>query len=244
MSPRDIPTPDVILRERLTHVRERILSACQRSGQSADTVTIVAVTKTLPPLFIRKACALGLVHIGENRVQEVIDKFGDGALQQDCPELCLHLVGHLQTNKVRKAVHYVSCIDSVDSLRLAEAIDREAEQAGRRIRILLEVNTSGEPQKYGLSPEDVQPCLESILKLHNLDLAGLLTVGPNVDDPQEIRRSFVRLREEFDNIRRTFDPPHWRVLSMGMSGDFEMAVEEGTTEIRLGTALFGERSTL
>lgn len=241
---RNVPLSDRTLQDRLLIVQEQILSACQRSGRLGRNVAVIAITKTFPPKEIRKAYALGLVHFGENRVQEVVDKFGDESLHKDCPNLNLHLVGHLQTNKVRKAMQYVSCIDSVDSVRLAEIIDREAEQAGRRIRILLEVNTSGEPQKYGFLPKEIQPLIETTLKLRSLDLAGLMTVGPNVDDPQTIRRSFFVLRKLFDDIRNAFNPPHWAVLSMGMSGDFEIAVEEGATEIRLGTALFGERSAL
>jgi PLP dependent protein len=240
----NVPPPETSLRGRLTRIKERIRSICEQSGRPVEAVTIVAVSKTFPAEEIRKAYALGLYQIGENRVQEIIDKFGDGTLQRDCPKLSLHLVGHLQTNKVRKAVQYVSAVDSVDSFRLAEAINQEAAQVGRTIRILLEVNTSDEPQKFGLDPEAVRPSVETILNLKSLALAGLMTVGPNVDDPQVVRRSFIVLRELFDHIRSTFDPPHWSVLSMGMSGDFELAVEEGATEIRLGTALFGERSTL
>lgn len=239
---RNVPLSDRTLQDRLLIVQEQILSACQRSRRLGRDVAVIAITKTFPPEEIRKAYALGLTQIGENRVQEIFEKFGDGSLKRDCPNLDLHLVGHLQTNKVRKAVQYVSCIDSVDSCRLAEAIDREAAQTGQRMRILLEVNTSDEPQKFGFNPNQVQPAVETILNLKSLDLAGLMTVGPNVDDPQAIRRSFKNLRKLFEDIHNAYHPPQWSVLSMGMSGDFEIAVEEGATEIRLGTALFGERS--
>jgi len=153
------------------------------------------------------------------------------------------MIGHLQTNKVRKAVQIVSAIDSVDSIRLAEAISKAAEEGNRTIRVLLEVNTSSEPQKSGLAPDDVLKCAEAVLKLPSLQLSGLMTVGPNVDDPDTIRRSFALLRNTFDSVVRELNPPHWSVLSMGMSGDYPIAIEEGATEIRLGTALFGERRT-
>jgi hypothetical protein len=217
-------------------------AACGRSGRTATSVTIIAVTKTFPALIVRKAHALGLTHIGENRVQEALDKFGNGLLLKECPGLQLHLVGHLQTNKVRKALQFVSSIDSVDSLRLAQIIDREAAQTGRRVRVLLEVNTSGEPQKYGLAPEDVLPCAEQVAKLRSLNLQGLMTVGPLTDDADAIRKSFGLLRGLFEQVQQKLNPLQWSVLSMGMSGDFEIAIEEGATEIRLGTVLFGERS--
>jgi hypothetical protein len=242
VSPAQVPPPDGNLQLRLASVQAQLTAACRRSGRDPESVTIVAVTKTLSSSWIRKAYALGLVHIGENRVQEIIDKFGDDALLRECPGLQLHLLGHLQTNKVRKALQCVSSIDSVDSLRLAEIVDREAAQMGRRVRALLEVNTSGEPQKFGLAPEVVLPCAEAIAKLTSLELKGLMTVGPLTDDAGAVRESFALLRSLFEQVQQKVNPPRWSVLSMGMSGDFEIAVEEGATEIRLGTVLFGERS--
>lgn len=242
MSRAEVPPPDADIGARLARVQARVSSACQRSGRQPDSVTIVAVTKTLSSLFVRKAYALGLTHIGENRVQEIIDKFGDGSLLRACPGLQLHLVGHLQTNKVRKALQSAATVDSVDSLRLAEIVDREAAQMGRRVRVLLEVNISGEPQKYGLAPEEVLPCAEAVAKLTSLDLRGLMTVGPLAEDAGAVRRSFALLRGLFERVQQELNLQQWSVLSMGMSGDFETAIEEGATEIRLGTVLFGERS--
>jgi hypothetical protein len=242
VSPAEVPPPDANIGTRLAHVQARVSAACQRSGRRPDSVTIVAVTKTFSSLFVRKAYALGLSQIGENRVQEIIDKFGDGSLLRACPGLQLHLVGHLQTNKVRKALQSVATIDSVDSLRLAQIVDREAAQMGRRVRVLLEVNTSGEPQKYGLAPDELVPCAEAVAKLTSLDLRGLMTVGPLVEDADAVRRSFALLRNLFERVQQKLNSPQWSVLSMGMSGDFETAIEEGATEIRLGTVLFGERS--
>lgn len=223
-------------------IQERIATACLSARRDADTVTVVAVTKTFPSDFISKAYTIGLRHFGESRVQEVIEKFGDGAIAKQQPDMVLHLVGHLQSNKVRKAVSLVHSIDSVDSVSLATAISRAAGDAGRRIRILLEANTSGEPQKYGLEVQQVLAVVESALLLPYLSVAGLMTIGPNTTDETAIRRSFRQLRECFEAVRTTLMPPDWHVLSMGMSGDYELAVAEGATEIRLGTALFGDRS--
>jgi pyridoxal phosphate enzyme (YggS family) len=239
---REVPPFDSAIRDRLAIAQDRIAAACSRSGRAAAAVTLVAVTKGFPQSVVRKAYALGLQHVGENRVQELTDKFGDGVLIRECPKLKLHLVGHLQSNKVRKAVQCVSSIDSLDSLRLAEIVDREAARAGKRVRVLLEVNTSGELQKFGLPPEDVLLCAEASMRMPHLDLSGLMTVGPLTDDAVEIRRSFALLREVFEKVSASLRPPTWSVLSMGMSQDFEIAIEEGATEIRLGTALFGERS--
>jgi PLP dependent protein len=230
------------LESRLEEVYQRIDAAARQSGRTAETVTLIAVTKTFPIEFVCKACASGLQHIGENRVQEVVDKFGDGQVRREYPELTLHLIGHLQSNKVRKAVQIVNSIDSVDSVDLALEINRESARLNKTLRVLLEVNTSGETQKFGLSPADALDATERMLKMEHLNVCGLMTVGPLTDDPSAVRHSFELLRNGFEDIRLRLAPPSWSVLSMGMSGDYEIAIEEGATEIRLGTALFGDRS--
>jgi pyridoxal phosphate enzyme (YggS family) len=230
------------LTERYKSLQNKVLEACQRSDRDASGVTLVAVTKTFAQDDICKACALGLTDIGENRVQEVVDKFTDGEILRQFPATRLHMIGHLQSNKVRKVVPLCATIDSVDSVALAEAIEKECEAAGRRMRILLEVNSSGEPQKFGIRAADLFETIEKIIPLSHLDLAGLMTVGPLTEDPRGIRSSFRILRNAFEEIRDLLNPPMWRVLSMGMSGDYEIAIEEGATEIRVGTALFGNRS--
>ena len=235
---------DQSTRDRYLTVLHHVEAACERSGRNPNTVTVIAVTKTFPIETVSKAYALGLRHVGESRVQETIEKFGDGELLAELPGLTVHLVGHLQSNKVRKAVQLAASIDSVDSIALAQSIDRAGESLGRHPRILLEVNTSGETQKYGINPDDVAATVSALLPLPNVDLAGLMTVGPNVSDEPIVRRSFRLLREVFDDVLINVRPPHWSVLSMGMSGDYALAVEEGATEIRLGTALFGQRSAL
>ncbi len=234
-------TQETTLADRLTEVRSRVQAACDRAGRQSSAITLVAVTKFFPAEIIRKACALGLAHIGENRVQELVDKFGDGSIQREYPSLEVHLIGHLQSNKVRKAVQFVASVDSVDSVELAVSLDKTAAEAGRKIRALIEVNTSGESQKYGVLPESVPDLVEQMLPLEHLELAGLMTIGPNMTDGEAIRRSFRLLHEQFEEARSKWNPPHWNALSMGMSGDYELAILEGATEIRLGTALFGPR---
>jgi pyridoxal phosphate enzyme (YggS family) len=244
MTPLPHEPQDPALRERLVRVQDAVQAACRRASRDPTELSLVVVTKSFPASIIRKACALGLVHIGENRVQEIIEKFGDGQLFQAFPKLTLHLIGHLQSNKVRKVVPLVASIDSLDSLHLGEDINRAGEQVGRPVRVLIEVNTSGEPQKFGVQPEQVYPLVHSLANRAHLRLAGLMTVGPNVPDSKAIRHSFKILRKCFEDIRGRMNLPGWSVLSMGMSGDYEIAIEEGATEIRLGTALFGERSAL
>lgn len=225
----------------LQSIQERIHDACAAAGRDPAAIEIVAITKTLPLDSIRKACALGIRRIGENRVQEAVEKFGDGIVVREFPATAIHMIGHLQSNKVRKALTVVHSVDSVDTPELAQSLDRHAGVHGRRCRVLLEVNTSGEPQKSGLEDDDVLAVAERVLSCRNLDMAGLMTVGPNTTDPHAIRGSFRQLRRCYERVERTLAPPAWRVLSMGMSGDFEIAIAEGATEIRLGTALFGER---
>jgi len=230
------------LKSRLDLIYETIDVACTKSGSHPESVTIVAVTKTFPREYISNAYALGIRHFGENRVQEIIEKFEDGGIGHTCPEIVLHLVGHLQTNKAKKAVQFATSIDSVDSLRVADAINQDARERNRRIRALLEVNTSGEPQKFGIQSVESVDVAEAVLKHDHLDLAGLMTIGPNKSDETSIRRSFSELRDCYEKIKKELNPPCWSVLSMGMSGDYPIAIEEGATEIRLGTALFGARS--
>jgi PLP dependent protein len=234
-------TQDSVIADHLVEVQGRVQAACQRSARVPSQITLIAVTKFFPAETIRKACALGLAHIGENRVQELIDKFEDGCLKREFPHTVVHLIGHLQSNKVRKALQFAASIDSVDSPDLAVRINHEAMQAQRRVRVLVEVNTSGEPQKFGIMPDQTIGLIEQMLPLDHLEVAGLMTIGPNVLDEEAIRKSFQDLRTLFEQVGNRLNPPNWKVLSMGMSGDYEIAIEEGATEIRLGTALFGPR---
>ena len=223
-------------RRRVEQVRTRIEAACARAGRSPKDVDIVAVAKTFGPEAVVEAVAAGLRLIGESKVQEAKQKI------PLCPGgLEWHMVGHLQRNKVRDAVELFSMIHSIDSMRLMEAVNSACEEAGKVMPVLLEVNVSGEASKFGLTPADVPDVLGKCGKLMNVSVVGIMTIAPFAEDPEDVRQYYKRLRELRDE---------WRgktgfgleELSMGMSNDFEMAVEEGATLVRLGTVLFGERA--
>ena len=218
--------------ERVEAVRLRIAGACRRSGRSSDEVTLVAVTKGFTSEAVREGAAAGLHHFGENRVQEAQAKLPQ--LTDISPRLTWHMVGHLQTNKVKTALSLFDIIHSVDSLHLAEAISRRAPPSVR-VPVLLEVNVAGEPAKYGLAPEELPAQAEAIRSLPGLDVRGLMTVAPMTGGDEE-------LRPVFRSLRHLADPLRLRELSMGMTDDFEVAVEEGATIVRVGRAIFGERS--
>jgi pyridoxal phosphate enzyme (YggS family) len=227
---------------RLAGVRERISAAARRSDRAPDAVRLVAVTKTVPPDVVAQVVALGVRDLGENRVQEADRKIQEvGRTAPDGAPLNWHLIGHLQRNKAGRAVELFDRIHGVDGLEVAEALSRRAASAERRLRILIEVNVSGEASKFGVAPEALPELLESVAALDGLELEGLMTVGPPVREPGESRPHFARLRTLRDaaEVRLHRKLPE---LSMGMSGDFEVAVEEGATLVRVGTALFGARS--
>ncbi len=200
---------------------------------------ILAVTKTFSISQIEEGIAAGLTHFGENRIQEAETKIP--ILRGKYPNLVWHLIGHLQSNKVKKAVQLFDSIDSVDSIGLAEEIDRKARETGKIIPVMIEVNIGGEEQKFGVSPEDVLIVVQEIVELKNLKLTGLMCVAPVVDDPEKVRGHFRRMREIFDEINRQITAVKLEYLSMGMSDDWKVAVEEGANMIRLGRALFGSR---
>jgi pyridoxal phosphate enzyme (YggS family) len=215
----------------LRSVRERVAAACERAGRSPDEVTVVGVSKTFPATLVVEACRAGLTDMGENRVQEAAAKIPQVEALGSCPRW--HLVGHLQTNKVKTALGLFDIIHSVDSLRLAEFISRQA--ANLPVRpILLEVNVAGEASKFGLRPEETGRALEGIARLPGLAVQGLMTVAPLVDDPEEVRPVFRELRRLRDALGLCD-------LSMGMTDDFEVAIEEGATIVRIGRAIFGPR---
>ena len=217
---------------RIEAVRLQIADACLRSGRSAEEVTIVAVTKGFPPEAVREAFSAGLSHFGENRVQEAQAKIP--LLANLAPRPTWHMVGHLQTNKVKTALSLFDIIQSVDSLHLAQEISRRAPESVR-VPVLLEVNVAGEAAKYGFSPEELPAAAERVRALPGLDVRGLMTIAPMAGDPQEARPVFRRLRSLAESL-------DLRELSMGMTDDFEVAVEEGATIVRIGRAIFGERS--
>ncbi len=222
------------LAQRLAAVRERMQAAARRAGRAADSIRLVAVTKGVTAARIREAMALGILDFGENRIQEALPKIA--ALG---PGPRWHLVGHLQRNKVRRAVEAFALIHSLDSLPLAEAIARRGEAAGRQVEVLLQVNVAGEPRKHGFAPEEVPEAVRRIKALPALSLRGLMTIAPLSTDAQMVRPVFRRLRELRDALRVQW--PEVDELSMGMSEDFEVAIEEGATLVRVGRAIFGER---
>ena len=215
--------------ERLARVNERIATACETSGRSPEGVTLVAVTKGVPPWAIQQAAAAGIRHFGENRIQETQAKMEE--LSRLADHVTWHLLGHLQTNKVKTALVLFDIIHSVDSLHLAEAISRSATKP---VPIFLEVNIAGEQTKFGLSPDGLVTNSAAIALLPNLEVRGLMTIAPQSAKTEEARRYFQRLREAGERLGL-------RELSMGMSDDFEVAVEEGATHVRIGRAIFEER---
>jgi pyridoxal phosphate enzyme (YggS family) len=220
----------------LAEIRSRIEAAARRAGREASEVTLVGVSKTVEPERIRAALDAGLTHLGENRVQEAVEKMK--ALSDRAPTW--HLIGHLQRNKARRAVELFDRIETVDSLPLAEALERGAEEIGRDLRVFVEVNVADEPQKAGVSPGETEALVDGIDALPWLTVTGLMAIPPQQEDPEESRPHFAAMRRLFDEIRS--GRPELHHLSMGMSADFEIAVEEGATEVRVGRALFGGRS--
>jgi pyridoxal phosphate enzyme (YggS family) len=223
------------LEANLQAVQQRIEAACARAGRQPASVTVVAVTKTHPPEVICAAAALGLTLFGENKVQEAKAKI------PACPgRLHWHMLGHLQTNKCRDAVELFEMVQSVDSLHLAEELDKRAEQAGKRLPVLLEVNAVGEASKFGCRPGPLLADLARLNALPRLEIHGLMTIPPWAPDPEKVRPIFRQMRELKERCEQILGAPLPH-LSMGMTGDFEVAIEEGATMVRIGTALFGER---
>ncbi len=226
----------------LNAVRERIAAAAHRVARSPDDIALMAVTKTFGPDAIRAAYNAGQRLFGENRVQEFAEK---APSLRDLSGAGFHMIGHLQTNKAGKAVEIFSAVDSVDSLRLAEKLNTSAAGASKRIPVLIELNLGGEESKSGLNPVslDFGALLESAARLDHLEFRGLMTVPPFTADPEGSRPFFRRLREIRDRIAaRNLPNIRLDTLSMGMSHDFEVAIEEGATCVRLGSAIFGERA--
>ncbi|HEX8034349.1 MAG TPA: YggS family pyridoxal phosphate-dependent enzyme [Ktedonobacterales bacterium] len=229
------------LGRRASDLRERVAAAAERAGRHPDDVTIIAVSKTVPVETLRAAYDLGFTIFGENRVQEAQGKiaaWGDAPVRWE-------LIGHLQSNKAARAVELFARIQSLDSLHLADALNARAEQRGHALPVLLEVNVAGEASKTGFAPGDVVDAARALAAYPALRPEGLMTIAPLVADPEEVRPVFQRLRALRDELRRTVvgasESDAWSQLSMGMTDDFEVAIEEGATIIRIGRGLFGSR---
>jgi len=231
----------MLIPDNIRRIRERIEMAAGRAGRTASDVVLMAVTKTHPPERIREAHAAGLRLLGENRVQEFA---GKAAALADLADVEWHMIGHLQTNKAGKATELFHAVDSVDSLKLAEKLDVAARHLNKKLPVLIEVNVGGEAAKSGVRPDsrELDELLLAAPRLEALQFRGLMTVPPYTEDPEAARPFFRRLRELRNGMaERKLPALGLDVLSMGMSHDFEVAIEEGSTCIRVGTAIFGER---
>lgn len=224
------------IQENIARVRERIAAACARAGRREESVRLIAVSKTFAAQQIREAYQAGLRDFGENRVQEAAAK----RLALQDLDITWHLIGHLQSNKAARACELFDWIHSVDSLNLGEKLDRTQAASGKRLPILLEVNLGGEASKSGVAEEEAMALAAALCERSSLDLRGLMLIPPFSEDPDQARPFFRRLRELAEKLRAAGEPGITE-LSMGMSHDFEVAIEEGATMIRVGTAIFGVR---
>lgn len=225
------------LKDTIKSIRSKIESAQKRGGFS-HPVQLIAVTKTHPFSLIQECYDAGITTIGENKIQEASQKFESFENMQD---ITRRFIGHLQSNKVNKCLKMFDTIDSVDSLKLAKKISNAALSLKKTVPVLLEINTSGETQKHGFLPNQLDEIIECFNET-NIKIEGLMTVGPKTTEEKKTRDSFIQLRKMRDSISQLLNQPNLRELSMGMSGDYEIAVEEGSTMIRIGTALFGRRT--
>ena len=224
--------------ENLAEVEKHICEACARAGRSRDEVTLIAVSKTKPVSMIEELIPGGTRDFGENKVQELVDKYE--VLPKD---IHWHLIGHLQRNKVKYVVDKACLIHSVDSMRLAETISEEGVKKGVTVPVLIEVNVAGEESKFGVTLEETEGLVREIAKLPSIQIKGLMTIAPYVEDPEENRVHFSRLKQLSVDIKnKNIDNVSMDVLSMGMTGDYQVAIEEGATMVRVGTGIFGERN--
>jgi pyridoxal phosphate enzyme (YggS family) len=222
----------------IEQIRDRIAKRCEIVGRSLSEITLLAVTKTFSAEHVAEAVQHGLVDIGENYVQELLQK--KSALNDN--RIRWHFIGHLQSNKVRYIIDWVYLIQAVDTTGLAKEIDHRANRSNRIVDILLEVNTTGEKSKFGLHPEQTVEFVKQLAGLNNIRVSGLMTIGPFLPDPESSRPMFRRLRQLKDEITTLSQANiSMRHLSMGMTGDFEVAIDEGATILRIGTAIFGSR---
>lgn len=227
-----------MLLDNLKDVEERIQAACDRSGRKREDVLLVAVSKTKPVEMIEEVMTAGIVDFGENKPQELRDKYE--VLPQN---LRFHMIGHLQTNKIKYVIDRVVLIHSIDSIHLAEAVNAEAKKHNRIMPVLVEVNVAQEESKSGFLEEKTENAIREIAKLSNIRVEGLMTIAPFVENAEENRQYFVKLRKlSVDIAAKNIDNVTMHHLSMGMTGDYEVAIEEGATMVRVGTGIFGERN--
>lgn len=227
-----------MLQRNYQEVKENIRKACERVNRKESEVTLIAVSKTKPLSDIEEVLAGGCIDFGENKVQELCEKE-----EKISRPVNWHLIGHLQTNKVKYIVHKAALIHSVDSYKLAQEIEKEAAKKGVIANVLIQVNIAGEDTKFGVSKEETEPLIRKISTMKNVKIKGLMTIAPFVEDPEENRVHFRNMRQLFIDIKeKNIDNVDMEILSMGMTGDYEVAVEEGATMVRVGTGIFGARN--
>lgn len=227
-----------MLQRNYQEVKENIRKACERVNRKESEVTLIAVSKTKPLSDIEEVLAGGCIDFGENKVQELCDKE-----EKISRPVNWHLIGHLQTNKVKYIVHKAALIHSVDSYKLAQEIEKEAAKKGVVANVLIQVNIAGEDTKFGVSKEETEPLIRKISTMKNVKIKGLMTIAPFVEDPEENRVHFRNMHQLFIDIKeKNIDNVDMEILSMGMTGDYEVAVEEGATMVRVGTGIFGARN--
>jgi pyridoxal phosphate enzyme (YggS family) len=225
------------IRERLARVRVKVARAAERAGRSAENVTLIAVSKTIDSATVQLAVDAGMRDLGENRVQEGVNKAG-----QISGDVRWHLIGHLQSNKARQAVETFGVIHTIDSKELVDRLDRIAGELGRRPKVLVQVDLAHEPTKSGADESELPSIIETLDQAQHLEFRGLMVLPPFFDSPEQTRPYFRRLRETLERLNRSRTPERKLTeLSMGMSHDFEVAIEEGATMVRVGTAIFGSR---
>lgn len=225
------------IKENIQALNEKIHNIAIACNKDPKDIVLIAVTKTVSPSYISKALEAGIYNFGENRVQELIDKYDKVDKRAKW-----HLIGSLQTNKVKYIIDKVELIHSLDRIRLAEEIEKRAAQIGRQISALVQVNISGESTKSGIRPEDAIDFIESMKQYSHIQIKGLMTIGPLTDDAELIRACFRQMKKLFDEVKtKNFSHVQMQYLSMGMTNDFEIAIQEGANMIRLGRAIFGER---
>lgn len=226
-----------MIAENLKYVNERIQKSCLKAGRNEKEVTLIAVSKTKPVSDLMEAYQEGCREFGENKVQELVDKYE--VMPKD---IHWHMIGHLQTNKVKYIVDKVTMIHSVDSIKLAREISKEAQKKQVTVSILIEVNVAGEESKFGVSMEEAEPLIRKIALLDGIKICGLMTIAPYVEDEEKNRQYFADLKQlSVDIATKNIDNVNMNVLSMGMTGDYAVAIEEGATYVRVGTGIFGER---
>lgn len=228
------------IKENYERIKSDVYETAIKCGRNYEEIIILAVSKTHPVELILQAKEAGIEHFGENYAQELKEKY-EKINQMNAKQPKWHFIGHLQSNKVKYIAPFIYLIHSVDSLSLAQEISRQAEKHNRKIDILIQINTSNEPQKSGCKPEEALNLIGEIKKINNINICGLMTIGSFSDDMDLVRSEFVLLRKVFEDAKKAFPELNLKHLSMGMSNDYKIAIEEGSTIIRIGTAIFGER---